>query len=266
MHVLPKACLAPPDSSMMRRVVDYELEAWIRAQTGQGCACSCAWKGSGQRQGQEQPHFSWRQQVQYAVGHTVNDYLELTPEVRAHTPIQYLLNRRWPRSRHLFDDPLHYWEIYHRMTDQLTHSLSPHLEDYPTALYEQWETRFTEMESLSMIFQAVWKQQDSQSAKEQITVQKWLVEENDWLAEAFVHMTTVFWFSAFGQLPDVIEIFALMEGRRMVVTRAELELQQSLDYVRLLNHVFEESSARTDNRLETGYTYMMRGESAEILN
>lgn len=186
--------------------------------------------------------------MQYAVGHTINDYLELTPEVRAHTPIQYLLNRRWPRSQDLFNDPLHYWETYHRMTEQLVHSLSPHLESYPTALYEQWETQFTGTESLTMIFQAIWKQQDAQAGKERVTVQKWLVEENTWLAEAFIHMTTVFWYSAFGQLPDAIEVVALMEGRKKVVTSDELELQKSLDYVRLLNGTFEECCGRIDNK------------------
>lgn len=205
--------------------------------------------------------------MQYAVGHTINDYLELAPEVRAHTPVQYLLNRRWPRSQDLFNDPLHYWETYHRMTEQLVHSLSPYLESYPTALYEQWETQFTQAESLTMIFQAIWKQQDARAGKERVTVQKWLVEENDWLAEAFVHMTTVFWYSAFGQLPDTIEVVALMEGRKMVVTSDELELQQSLDYVRLLNGSFEECCARIDNKsLKRGYTDVMRGESAELLN
>lgn len=50
----------------------------------------------------------WRQQVQYAVGHTLNDFYSLLPEVRRETPIQFLLERRWPPRGMLF---LHYCNI-----------------------------------------------------------------------------------------------------------------------------------------------------------
>lgn len=205
--------------------------------------------------------------MQYAVGHTINDYLELAPEVRMHTPVQCLLNRRWPRSRQLFNDPLHYWEIYHRMTEQLTFTLSPQIQDVPMALYERWETQLTQEESLSIIFQAVWQRRDPHSGSERITVQKWLVEENDWLAEAFMHLTTVFWYHAFGTLPDEVEVFALLEGRRMVFAKEELDVRQSLDYVRLLADAFVTSkvSAAPGQLADSGVRFRAPA-AAEFLN
>lgn len=61
----------------------------------------------------------WRQQVQYAVGHTLNDYYSLPPDVRLQTPIQFLLEQRWPPRPGGFSSLLHYWEVKDQVLDSL---------------------------------------------------------------------------------------------------------------------------------------------------
>lgn len=66
----------------------------------------------------------WRQQVQYAVGHTLNDFYSLQPEVRRETPIQFLLERRWPPKGTAFPSLMHYWDIKTAVADELMRIVS----------------------------------------------------------------------------------------------------------------------------------------------
>ncbi|WP_334077775.1 hypothetical protein [Paenibacillus sanfengchensis] len=207
---------------MTKRIVDYVLDEWIRSQTDWGSRDAA------------QPKITWQHRVQYAVGHAVNDYFTMDPAVRVHTPIQVLLNRRWPRSRADFKDPLHYWRVYNRIVAQLTRITGEMIYEYPLALYENWETQVTELDvQLSVIFQAVWKS-ESGGGPNQVKVQKFLVENNEELVKAFVHTAHVFWHSAYGEPPGKIEVHALLDERKYIFTREMLDLQKSLDYVRLL--------------------------------
>ncbi|MCM3703109.1 hypothetical protein [Paenibacillus macerans] len=172
-------------------MLDYKLEEWLRSQKAPGCP--------------ECPKLTWQHRVQYAVSYAINDYFTLDPAVRLHTPIQVLLNRRWPRNRDDFPDPLHYWKVYNDIVGQLIRISGPEIYEHPIALYEKWDTQVAELDlHLSVIFQTVW--QRSKDQKPWITVQKFLVEDHPELVRAFTHMTNVFWNSAFGEAPDQIEI------------------------------------------------------------
>ncbi|MDU4697076.1 MAG: hypothetical protein E6Y08_14780 [Paenibacillus sp.] len=56
---------------------------------------------------------------------------------------------------------------------------------------------------LSVIFQTVWQERGN---PDRVTVQKFLVEDNESITQAFVHMVNVFWHSAFGRPPGEIEV------------------------------------------------------------
>lgn len=100
----------------------------------------------------------WRQQVQYAVGHTLNDFYSLLPEVRRETPIQFLLERRWPPRGDAFPSLLQYWDIKTSIADELMRIVSTnHLLEIPVMLYEQWYVPVPELSlELSMITQLAW--------------------------------------------------------------------------------------------------------------
>lgn len=228
---------------MTRRIVDYELEEWLRslvtAPTGQAGVGGQTCGGS---------PITWQQRVQYAVGHAINDYFTLIPAVRLHTPFQVLLNRRWPRNQSDFPDPLFYWQVYNRMVSELTLITGMRIYDYPVALYEKWGTPAAGLDlHLSVIFQTVWQQRGT---PERVTIQKFLVEENETIAQAFIHMVNVFWHSAFGRPPGNIEVYALLEGRRRTVSGESINLQESLDYMLLLRDTWE-SECRAREREES---------------
>lgn len=211
---------------MMRRIVDYELEGWIHsysaAEVSQG---SGEWK------------VTWRQRVQYAVGHAINDYYTLMPAVRLQTPIQVLLNRRWPRNQDEFPDPLFYWQVYNQVVAQLTLITGMMIYDYPVALYENWSMKSDVLGmQISIIFQALWQDRRDPT---RITVQKFLLEDNEELVKAFSHLTNVFWHGAFGRPPGIIEVYTLLDDRKHDIIGESLELQASLDYVRLLTDAWE---------------------------
>ncbi len=203
--------------------MDYELEAWIRSSI-----LSPALNLNSK--------MTWQERVQYSVGHAINDFFSLDPYVRMHTPIQVMLNRRWPRSKESFRSSLHYWEIYNRVVSTLTHLASAYLNESPMIMYEQLETNVREFDlDLSVIFHTVWQQTQGHGFK----IQKFLVEDHPELVRAFLHLANVFWNSAYGCPPDEVEIVLLLSGDRYTYTKEMPDLQQSLDYVYLLYETVE---------------------------
>ncbi|SDM25809.1 hypothetical protein [Paenibacillus jilunlii] len=187
----------------------------------------------------------WRQQVQYAVGHTLNDFYSLQPEVRRETPIQFLLERRWPPKGDAFPSLMHYWEIKTAVTDELMRRASVnHLQEIPVLLYEQWHVPVPELDiELAMIFQLAW---NSAVPGRCLSIQKFMVSGNDEVITGFLHMANVFCHRAYGMPAEKIEIYSLLDGRQHIFDGAGIPLPESLDYVRLLS-VFlkqEESAAR----------------------
>lgn len=187
----------------------------------------------------------WRQQVQYAVGHTLNDYYSLQPEVRRETPIQFLLERRWPPKGDAFPSLMQYWDVKTGIADELTRIVSGnHLQEVPVLLYEQWHVPVPELDiELAMIFQLAW---NSAVPGRCLSIQKFMVHGNEDVITGFLHMANVFCHMAYGQPAETVEIYSLLDGRKIIFDGAGVPLQESLDYVRLLS-VFlqpEESAER----------------------
>ncbi|UQZ32323.1 hypothetical protein C2I18_01430 [Paenibacillus sp. PK3_47] len=175
----------------------------------------------------------WRQQVQYAVGHTLNDYYSLQPEVRRETPVQFLMERRWPPKGTAFSSLLHYWDVKTRVADELMRIASVnHLEDIPIKLYEQWHVPVPELSlELAMIFQLAW---GSKAEGRCLNIQKFMVSSHEDVVTAFLHMSNVFCHYAYGEPAERIEIYSLLDGRRHLFDGTCVSLAESVDYVRLL--------------------------------
>ncbi|WP_458122057.1 hypothetical protein [Paenibacillus sp. Z6-24] len=224
------------DNAVLR---DYQLEDWLRKTY----TIETHTVGSSRRTAQQKP--GWKQRVQYAVGHAVNRYYSLDPELREVANIGQLLDYRWPRQLQSFESERHYWDIKDLMIRRLTELLPPnHPAAYPVMLYEQHQVMVPELGAeLSLIFQAAWQmpwttaQPDAESSgHKSLIVQKFFLEHEPQLEEAFIHLSSVFCQSAFGALPEQIELFNMIEGTvKRYVPHAD-QYTASIDYLHLLRH------------------------------
>ncbi|WP_211744912.1 hypothetical protein [Paenibacillus sp. Marseille-Q4541] len=120
----------PSEVATEKVLTDYRLEEMLWSEQ--------SWKRLRREEHSKPEEIAWRHRVQYAISHTVNEYYSLLPEVRREVPIQYLLEKRWPRHMTGFDSTDHYWNVKARVTDELTRVLSQRTElMYPTLLFEE---------------------------------------------------------------------------------------------------------------------------------
>ncbi|WP_052429596.1 hypothetical protein [Paenibacillus borealis] len=201
----------------------------------------------------------WRQQVQYAVGHTLNDFYSLQPEVRRETPVQFLLERRWPPKGSAFPSLMHYWDVKQAVADELTRIVAGnHTGEIPVMLYEQWHVPVPELAiELAMIFQLAW---NSVQKGRCLNIQKFMVSGNEAVITGFLHMANVFCHKAYGEPAETIGIYSLLDGRRHIFDGSGIPLQESLDYVRLLS-VFLEREELAEGCVKYGSRRNDRDES-----
>ncbi|WP_312151067.1 hypothetical protein [Paenibacillus odorifer] len=205
----------------------------------------------------------WRQQVQYAVGHTLNDFYSLLPEVRRETPIQFLLERRWPPRGDAFPSLLQYWDIKTSVADELMRIVSSnHLQEIPVMLYEQWHVPVPALKlELSMITQLAW---NSSKSGRSVNIQKFMVNGNEDIITGFMHMANVFCHHAYGEPAETVEVFSLLDGRKYCFDGEAISIMESLDYVRLLS-VFLEREVLADGSLSCSDRRNERGEANYLL-
>ncbi|WP_215186133.1 hypothetical protein [Paenibacillus albidus] len=227
--------------ALSSRLLDYRMEHLMLSGAGYSDS------------GQAAPGLPrWRQQTQYAIGHTLNDFYSLLPEVRRETPIQFLLERRWPSQGDAFPSLLHYWDVKTAVSDELMRIASVnHLQDIPVMLYEQWFVPVPQLKlELSIIFQLAWR---SGVSGRSLKMQKFMVSGNEEVITGYLHMANVFCQQAYGEPPETVEIYSLLDGRKHCFDGAAFTLKESLDYVQLLSVFVEEEeeasrSPRCSNR------------------
>lgn len=204
---------------MRMQLFDYELEEWLRTYSAAGPSLPSK-------------KLTWRQRVQYAVGHAINEYYGMIPDARNRMPVHVLLERRWPKRAEDFLGETHYRHVYLAVIEQLEQIFKEaNSMDYPIALYEQWSTNVVELDlNLVMIFQVVWHSKRT----DEFIVQKFMVQDDAEVIQAFVHMANVFWHSVYGRPADQIDIYTLMSGGKYSYRGKKLPLQPSLDYMNLL--------------------------------
>ncbi|MDN4078639.1 hypothetical protein QYF52_11885 [Paenibacillus polymyxa] len=177
--------------------------------------------------------WNWRQRVQYAVGHALNEYFGMEVEVRREVPVQYVLEKWWPKQSNSFESLFHYWDVKNKVSGELSKICALNNDLLvPVMLYEQFCTAVPELEvDISLIIQAAWQQSEQADS---LLIQKYMVDYNPNVISTFHHLTNVFCYYAFGALPQLIEVYCLLEGKKVRFLPGSASLQQSLDYVRLL--------------------------------
>lgn len=212
---------------------DYKLEEWLRQTYG------------GQKPASPSSQPTWKQRVLYAIGHAINAYYSLSPDMREVSNIGKLVDFRWPRRPIGFESEAHYWEvkdtvIAHLGTLLAEHQHSPH----PVMLYEQQKVIVPELGAeLSLIFQAAWQTPWATAQPDvvpfghkSLIVQKFFWEHEPHLEEAFIHLSTVFCQTAFGSMPERIEIFNISAGTVSHHIPSAEQYGRSIDYLELLRH------------------------------
>lgn len=177
--------------------------------------------------------WNWRQRVQYAIGHALNEYFGMEVEVRREVPVQYVLEKWWPKQSNSFESLFHYWDVKNKVSGELSKICALNNDLLvPVMLYEQFCTAVPELEvDISLIIQAAWQQSEQADS---LLIQKYMVDYNPNVISTFQHLTNVFCYYAFGALPQLIEVYCLLEGKKVRFLPGLASLQQSLDYVRLL--------------------------------
>lgn len=160
---------------------DYQLEEMWR--TPQSTRQSQGKRG---REG-----WNWRQRVQYAVGHALNEYFGMEVEVRREIPVQYVLEKWWPTQPTGFESLFHYWDVKNKVSGELSKICALNRDlSVPVMLYEQFCTSVPELEvDISLIVQAAWQ---LSAGADSLLIQKYIVDYNLNVIHTFQHLTNVF--------------------------------------------------------------------------
>ncbi|OMC68473.1 MULTISPECIES: hypothetical protein [unclassified Paenibacillus] len=209
-----------------RILTDYKLEEMLWSERSLNRLRNLA-KG-------KQQSLEWRHRVQYAVSHTINDYYSLTPEVRREVPIQYLLEKRWPKHTTDFESSDHFWNVKWGVTDELVRLLTQHTELLqPVLLYEEHKAYISDLHmDLSVIFQVAW--QPDHMVQKGLYIQKYIVNYHEEVIRAYQNMMIVFCHHAFGCIPERIEVNCLLDRRKITLIPDEHRYDEALDYVKLV--------------------------------
>lgn len=205
-------------------LADYQLESWIRAYFSE--------------HGHNSPQDSdWKQLTQYAAYHAINEWYSLHPKSRTKQTLTELFERRWTNKVHKFGSSEFYGDVKHIVTAHLYGFLSDTCSsESPLMLFENMNVWVKELDiSLSMIVQVM------ESFKSSFVIHKYMIDPCQAAMELFIHMTVVFCYEAFGQLPEHLKIFQLMSGERHTLSTLDCDLSKSMDYLRLVKEAYNES-------------------------
>lgn len=213
----------------MPGIADYQLEEYLR----------CPHKYYNKyilRQSTD--HLNWRQLVQYAVHHAIHEHYSLPAESRSSRKVQEFIDRHWTNKVYRFESEHHFHRVKSTVTQNLLLELFPgNVPVPPLMLFENISVWIDELQAeMSMIFQVVhW-------TKQSFVIQKFLANEDIDVMTAFVHMASVVSRKAFQTMPEQIEIITLMTGEKHVYRPKEEILTSSLDYLRLMYGLFQETT------------------------
>ncbi|MBP1992451.1 hypothetical protein [Paenibacillus eucommiae] len=217
----------------MHLIEDYKLEELLR--------CPYRFHKQKEQEDQAASDVNWRQLVQYAVSHTIKDYYTLPASQRKSLNVADLVNRHWSNRGYKFESREHFWEIKRKVISHLSNTLtSQQHEENPMVLFEKWDTYVSRLDlQMSLIFQAIFGHPNASNSA--YTVQKFIVDNDDEVITAFQHMAAVFCFSAFARLPEKIEVFTILDGKKRTFYPDEHTIEASMDYMRLIRDFLPEA-------------------------
>lgn len=186
------------------------------------------------------PGMRWRDHVLYAVSHALHEYYSTPYEVRSEIPVQCMLEKWWPKQHAGFESCSHYWEVKDKVTGGICKIGAANRQFHePSVLFEQFQIPAEELNvELSVIIQAAWmlgQRSDS------LLIQKYMVSYDPYLISTYMHLITVFSHYAFGYVPEMIEFYCLLEGKKVSYVIGPSSLGRSMDYVMLLRDSMQES-------------------------
>lgn len=207
------------------RVEDYKLEELLR------CPERFARRKSGRKQ---EIDVNWRQLVQYAASHTVNDFYRQSKETRGVETIHTSVENWWTNRNYKFHSDEHFLQMKQTIKEHLAaFLLGGGAPSMPIIFYEQMTAYVEELDlEISQIFHLVSTEQEA--SLDHYIVQKLAVDTDHDALNLYFHMTSVFCMSAFGKLPNRIEVFSLLSGKQVVFVPDEQSLEFSYDYMFLV--------------------------------
>lgn len=213
------------EQSGARVIEDYKLEELLR--------CPFRLEPKNERDESRPTDVSWRQVVQYSVSHIVNDYFGRLPEYRSEQAIRRFADRRWSNKAYKFESAEHYWHIRDQAVGHLIRFLEEGRDIRPLVLFESFRCPIPAVESdISFIVQMLHRRGDAASGPYEI--QKYVVDDDPGVIAGFRHLAVLFCREAFGALPDRMDVFGVLSGKRYVMRPKEDDVARAADYVRLL--------------------------------
>lgn len=179
------------------------------------------------------------------VNQVVSRYYKLPPNSQTTKKVLELINDHWSAIEvRQFESKIHYYKTLANITDQLLQCLTTErIENPPLFLYEKFNMNMDELGTeLSLTFEvAEW-------SGNSFIIKKYLVDTDEEMNLLFNNMISVFCVKAFGQLPERIEIYSLMEGKRNIYTDQE----GCFWWIGIPQHD-QESFTRTQKVFENGF-------------
>lgn len=216
------------------RLEDYKLEELLRSPERFAKIQSGSKRDSG---------VNWRQMVQFAAMHSVNDFYKLPAEARTRVTVEAAVERWWTNRNYKFHSNEHFLQ----MKQAVISNLGAFLVDEPCCstpiiLFEQLTAYIDELDmELSQIFHVV--SEDAEGAADDFIVQKFAVDTDADSLDLLFHMTSVFCANAFEKLPARIEVLSLLSGKRILFKPDAASLKRSYDFMYLVKSLLPEAKA-----------------------
>lgn len=221
----------------MRLIEDYKLEQLLRYPYRYGV---------GQQKRRRRHDVNWKQLVQYAVSYVIEDYYRLPPNNRSINRLKELIEHRWTNRGYKFESGHHFSQVKSAVTESLVRILAEgeRRDACPIISFEQWGTYVAALDlNLTMILQTVFAEENAEY-KSAYSIQRYIVDEDEEVIQAFRHMATVFGHSAFGRTPARIDVISVLSGKHYQFRPDARRLEQSVDFLRLIRVVAAESQSQ----------------------
>ncbi|MGM0882245.1 MAG: hypothetical protein ACQEXQ_14545 [Bacillota bacterium] len=216
------------------RLEDYKLEELLRSPERFAKIKSGSRRDSG---------VNWRQMVQFAAMHSVDDFYKLPAEARTRAAVEAAVERWWTNRNYKFHSNEHFLQMKQAVISNLgTFLVDEPCCSTPIILFEQLTAYVDELDmELSQIFHVV--SADAEGAADDFIIHKFAVDTDADSLDLLFHMTSVFCANAFEKLPSRIEVLSLLGGKRILFKPDEASLKRSYDFMYLVKSLLPEAIA-----------------------
>lgn len=186
--------------------------------------------------------YSWEEAVQQVINQIVYRFYLLPIEKRCTHNLLLLIQEHWKKlSVNQFESKIHYYTTLAKVTDHLLQFLNDGLpKKKPIILYEKLSTYIDEIEArVSILFEVV------DGEKHSFRIKKFITSLDQPMSDLFFHLITVFSKKAFQALPEVIEVYSLLDGKKHTYKPRDEDISSGLNYLQLLKGFVEQPSRYT---------------------